>query len=153
MDTRLGEKRMRMQQHDLHRRCIVCGSENPEGLQLPFAVQADGSVEARFACGRRYEGYPLLLHGGVVAAALDGAMTNCLFAHGIEALTAELTVRYHRPVAVGRPAVIRGWLERSAHGCHLLAAEFRQDGRVAATGRAKFLECPRRPAAGAPAIP
>ena len=63
-------------------------------------LQPDGSVEGVFAARAPLEGYSGLLHGGVAAAFLDGAMTNCLFAHGVRALTAELTVRYREPVAV-----------------------------------------------------
>ena len=55
-----------------------------------FVLQPDGSVRGVFFASAPLEGYTGLLHGGIAAAFLDGAMTNCLFAHGIEALTAEL---------------------------------------------------------------
>jgi hypothetical protein len=48
----------------VHGRCVVCGSENPQGLHVPFRVQDDGSVRAAFDYRARFEGYPLLLHGG-----------------------------------------------------------------------------------------
>jgi acyl-coenzyme A thioesterase PaaI-like protein len=35
-----------------------------------------------------------MLHGGVISSILDGTMTNCLFAHGTVAVTAELRVRF-----------------------------------------------------------
>jgi acyl-coenzyme A thioesterase PaaI-like protein len=38
---------------------------------------ADGGVEAHFDCSRIFEGYSHRIHGGVIAALLDGAMTNC----------------------------------------------------------------------------
>jgi uncharacterized protein (TIGR00369 family) len=123
----------------IHGACVVCGARNPRGLQVPFRVQVDGSVEASFPCPRNLEGYPQFLHGGVIASLLDGAMTNCLFAHGITAVTAELTIRYHLPVLTDHPAIIRARLERSTHGCHSLTAELQQSGQIAATARAKFL--------------
>ena len=59
------------------------------GLGLRFEPQADGSVAAYFACAPNYQGYPGRLHGGVVSMLLDAAMTNCLFARGIQAVTGE----------------------------------------------------------------
>lgn len=140
------QERLNDAHEGIHAACVVCGARNPRGLRMPFHVLADGCVEAAFACPTDLEGYPQLLHGGVIAALLDGAMTNCLFARGITAVTAELTIRYHIPVAVDRPATIRARLDHSAHGCHLLTAEMCQDGRAAATARAKFLSGRRRAA-------
>jgi uncharacterized protein (TIGR00369 family) len=111
---------------------------------VPYRVLADGGVEAEFACPESLEGYPDVLHGGVIASLLDGAMTNCLFAHGITAVTAELTIRYHAPVATGRPAIVRARIARAAHGCHFLTAELSRDGRVAVTAEAKFLSGRRK---------
>ena len=124
----------------VHPRCVVCSSTNPMGLGQEFALQPDGSVESTFAGSEMFEGYSGLLHGGVTAALLDGAMTNCLFAHGIEALTAELTVRYREPVAVRGKITTSARLVESHGRLHLLRAELRQDGRVKATALGKFVE-------------
>jgi len=105
-----------------HPDCVVCGSRNARGLQLAFTRQADGSVSASFACDPAWMGYPGCLHGGVIAALLDGAMTNCLFAQEQVALTAELCVRYREAVVTGRPATVRAWLAHSSsHLLHLLS--------------------------------
>jgi uncharacterized protein (TIGR00369 family) len=125
-----------------HPDCVVCGSRNARGLQLAFTRQADGSVSASFACDPAWTGYSGCLHGGVIAALLDGASTNCLFAHGHAALTAELIVRYREPVATGRPAVVRARLVESTRHLHYLQAELEQDGRVKATAKARFIPRP-----------
>jgi acyl-CoA thioesterase FadM len=67
-------------------------------------------------------------------------MTNCLFAHGIEALTAELTVRYRHPIGVGGNIVVRASLTDSRGELHLLRAELRQEGQVKATALGKFVK-------------
>ena len=67
-------------------------------------------------------------------------MTNCLFAHKLAAVTVDLKVRFRNPVAVSRPATIRAWFESDGSPVHRLAAEVRQDGRVAATATGRFLE-------------
>lgn len=125
----------------LHRRYVVCGTDNPRGLGLTFTPSADGrGVEGLCACDERVEGYGGLVHGGVVSMLLDGAMAHCLFHMGCVAHTAELTVRFRHPVLVGREARVRAWLERSHARLHVLEAGLWQDGRVKATATAKFLE-------------
>ncbi len=123
----------------LHPRCIVCGRENNQGLQLKFVAREDGSVEGSFDCSTAFEGYPDRLHGGIIALLLDGVMTNCLFAHGREAVTAELKIRFRSPVRTDRPARLRGWIERSAPPLYYLAAQIEQDAEVRAHGTAKFM--------------
>jgi uncharacterized protein (TIGR00369 family) len=123
---------------EVHSRCVVCGAWNTRGLHPDFAVTADGSVQADFHCADVLEGYPHILHGGVIASLLDGAMTNCLFAHGLVAVTAELTIRFLRPVATNRTATVRAWLEESRLTLRRLGAELRQDGQLMATATGKL---------------
>lgn len=123
-----------------HPRCVVCGADNPRGLQVDFRPTADGGVEAHFDCARIFEGYSHRIHGGVIAALLDGAMTNCLFAHGRVAVTAELTVRYRHPVMTDRRATVRAWLCETSRRLHRVRAELLQDGQLLAIATAKFLE-------------
>ena len=123
-----------------HPRCVVCSSANLAGLRTEFVFQPDGSVTGEFPGGAGFEGYPGLLHGGITAALLDGAMTNCLFAHGIAALTAELTVRYRHPVEVRGRIAVRASLTESRGELHLLRAELRQEGQVKAIAFGKFVK-------------
>ena len=122
-----------------HRTCPVCGDLNPNGLRAAFEVCADGVVEAQVVCGEDREGYPGHVHGGIIASLLDGAMTNCLFSHGIRAVTGELVVRMIHPLQAGTVVVARAWLERRLPPLYLMKAELRQGGRVAARGGAKFM--------------
>lgn len=123
-----------------HPRCIVCSAANPKGLQLECTVMPDGSVRGGFAGGEGFEGYVGRLHGGVIAALLDGAMTHCLFARACQAVTAELTVRYRHPVAATEGLTVHAWVTGSRAPLHLLRAELRQGGRVKVTAQAKFIE-------------
>ena len=109
------------------------------GLALRYVQQTDGSVTASFLGNCALEGYAGLLHGGVIAALLDGAMTNCLFAHGIEAVTAELTVRFLRPVLTDRIAAVNARLSSAFRRLYVLQAELIQDDMEAARAQGKFL--------------
>ena len=127
-------------QTEAHPFCFVCSGSNPLGLALRYEPQQDGSVSAKFLGNTTLEGYSGLLHGGLIAAMLDGAMTNCLFARGIRGLTAELKVRYHESVAASEEVLLRAWLEDDAHGLYQLRAELKQAGAVKASATGKFMK-------------
>jgi acyl-coenzyme A thioesterase PaaI-like protein len=126
----------------IHPNCRIAGSANPEGLQLKFRMIEGGDVVAEFACEPRFQGYTEIIHGGVIAAMLDSAMVNCLFAHQIDAVTAELVIRYHGPVRLNIPAQVRSRIEKATPRIYYMIAEVLQDGIVKATGRAKFMAKP-----------
>jgi acyl-coenzyme A thioesterase PaaI-like protein len=127
-----------------HPGCAVCGPSAADGLRTDFTMLADGSVQGTCACPDSLQGFPGVLHGGVSATLLDGAMTNCLFARGIVAFTADLQVRYRNLVAVEEEAIVRAWIERVAPPLYVARAELRQGGEVKATARGKFLADRRR---------
>lgn len=128
-----------------HPRCVVCGRTGECGLGLDFSLRDDGGVEARFECSARFQGYQGILHGGVASAILDGAMTNCLFAHGIVAVTAEMTVRFRHPVELDSPLVVRAHMARSQAPLHVVEAQIVQDGQIKAKAKGKFMERPEAP--------
>ncbi len=126
--------------HPAHQACWACG-DNPGGLNLRFAD--DGRmVSATFACQQRYAGYTDILQGGVAAAILDSAMTNCLFRRNLVALTAELTLRYRHPIHCGRRAEVRAWIKEQRGPLWLLEGEIRQDGQVKTKATGKFFRKP-----------
>lgn len=126
-------------QTEVHPYCFVCSGSNPMGLALRYHAQPDGRVAAMFLGNCALEGYAGLLHGGVIAALLDGAMTNWLFAWGIAGLTVELKVRYHAGVAAAEAATVRAWLEDNSHGLYQLRAELTQGSAVKASATGKFM--------------
>ena len=138
----LKKSRLKSIRTDAHPFCIVCGQSNPLGLGVKFVCEEDGSVSAKFLGHPALEGFEGLFHGGMIASLLDGAMTNCLFASGIVALTGELNVRYRLPVLIGEEICVRAWIERSWPPLHLLAAVLKQRDVVKATATAKFMERP-----------
>ncbi len=128
-----------------HANCVVCSSTNEYGLGLSFTSFPDGSVEAVFDCHQVFEGYRNMLHGGIISTLLDGAMTNCMFSHGIHAVTAELNIRFLHPVVCCRSASVRAWITRSTAKLHLLQAEVSQNGQIMATAMGKFVWIEEQP--------
>lgn len=123
-----------------HPTCIVCSTALKDRLGLEFRPSDSNTVEATFVGSRLLEGYPHVLHGGVICAVLDGAMTNCLFAIGKAAVTGDLHVRFRRPVAATGVATIRAWIKSASPPLYRLAANLIQDDVVKATATARFLE-------------
>ncbi|NLI09758.1 MAG: PaaI family thioesterase [Elusimicrobia bacterium] len=126
--------------HACHDTCIVCGEKNPLGLKVYFRLTESGAVEAEFMPKFAYEGYKGFLQGGVAAALMDSAMTNCLFYHGIAAFTAELSVKYLKPMRCGRKMSINAKIEKSWNPLHILSSSIIQDGKMVAESTAKFME-------------
>lgn len=134
------EQRLTCFRADAHPFCFACSESNPMGLALRYHAEPDGSVSATFLGHAAIEGYPGMLHGGIIATLLDGAMANCLFARGLRGMTVELRVRYHAPVAAAETISVRAWFENSTHGLHHLRAELTQAGTVKIHGEGKFME-------------
>lgn len=111
----------------VHAECFCCGRRHPRGFRLRFHACEDGSIEATCPCEGSHQGYAETLHGGLVSAYLDSAMTNCLFAMGVVAVTAELKIRFMHPVRTGRHAVVRARVERVRGRLCYLRAELSQD--------------------------
>jgi acyl-coenzyme A thioesterase PaaI-like protein len=85
--------------------CFACGQANPIGLRLRFEDDGDG-IRAEFTPGAQYQGYDGILHGGIIAAALDDAMANLFHRLGRETVTARLEIRYRREAPIGRRLVV-----------------------------------------------
>ncbi|WP_025323484.1 PaaI family thioesterase [Deferrisoma camini] len=125
--------------------CFVCGQDNPEGLRLAFRFDEEArSIETVWTPRPVHIGYEGIVHGGLVATLLDEALGKLTTLLGTPAVTAELTVRYHKPVPVGRPLRVEGRITRDRG--RLLQGEARallEDGTEAATATAKLLRTPR----------
>ena len=120
--------------------CFVCGEENPAGLQGRFYVEG-AKVKLRLNAKPSHCGYDNTVHGGVIAAALD----ECMAWAGMRAIqrmcyTAELTVRYLRPLTLDADAVAETEVVRAT--ARLIEARGEMvgaDGTVYARAVGKFM--------------
>ncbi len=126
--------------YESNRYCFACGEENPIGLHLRFTY-GEGRVEATFVAERPHQGYPGLLHGGLVATLLDEAMAHAVIATCGPAVTGELRVRLRgRGVPLGQTLHLRGWI-RARRGRLVLAEAHICDekGTLLAHSEGKFM--------------
>jgi uncharacterized protein (TIGR00369 family) len=122
-----------------HEACLLCGDRNPRSLRLRFRAAKDDSVHARLRPDTQLQGYIGILHGGVVSAFLDAAMTHCLFHRNVEAVTADLHVRFVQPIRCRESLHLSARILTARSPYYLLRAELRQKGCVKAWAEGKFL--------------
>ena len=107
--------------------CFGCGDENPHGLRMSFRLE-DGRAIAEFTATEHLQGFPGRAHGGGVATMLDEAMGWAAYGLGALAATARLTMRYRKPVPLGEPLAVSGWVTRDRGRAIELKADLRSEG-------------------------
>ena len=94
------------------RMCFICGLENPVGLHLHIYETAPGVVETTYTPPEHFQGYPGVLHGGIVGAILDELSGRALMGsdpfNPRFMFTAKLEIKYRKNVPIGVPLRIVG---------------------------------------------
>lgn len=92
--------------------CVVCGRQNPHGLRLSLHVDEAGVVRTEFVPRPEHIGFEGIVHGGVLATVLDEAMVwAATWAGRRFCVCAEMSVRFRRSAAVGRPLRVEARVE------------------------------------------
>lgn len=99
-----------MQKQPSSSMCFVCGRDNPIGLHLHFFVDEQNRVHTQFTPRVEHQSFPNVLHGGLISALVDETIGRAAIAHNIWCMTAELTVRYKKPVPIDEPLSVTGEL-------------------------------------------
>ncbi|MDR7303904.1 PaaI family thioesterase [Haloactinomyces albus] len=86
----------------------VAGPENTIAPPLPLAGSEDGSIQGVATLGMPYQGPPGYVHGGISALLLDHTLGVANHWSGPSGMTAELTLRYHRPTPLFEPLTVSG---------------------------------------------
>ena len=127
------------------RKCFACGLENQIGLKLKFYETAPGEVTVDHIVPDAYQGYPGVVHGGVVAAMLDevagrtqmgGDPPRFMF-------TARLDIRYRHNVPTGQPLRMIGRAGKVKKRTATATAQlFGPDGLLLAEAEALLVNVP-----------
>ncbi len=134
-----------MQDKSIDNMCFACGRDNPISLKLDFKpVEAD-LVEAKFTPTANHQGYDDIMHGGLVSTLLDEAMAKVIVFKGIKAVTAEISVKFKKPVLIGGELKIVGKLNKhyqNVFGTIYYTEAYLEDekGHKLASAEAKFME-------------
>lgn len=125
----------------------MCGLKNPFGLKLRFYKTGEGEVEVEYTVPEQFQGYPGVVHGGIVAAMLDEVLGRAHMGTNPEQsrflYTARLEVRYRKNVPVGQPLRIVGRADKSKRrSATSRAVIYGSDGETLAEAEALLIEVP-----------
>ncbi|RKX96094.1 MAG: PaaI family thioesterase [Spirochaetes bacterium] len=125
--------------------CFVCGLKNKFGLKARFFEIEEKELVGIFDPADEHQGYPGRLHGGIASTILDETIGRAVLIEHKDSwwVTAELSVRFKKPVPIDGPIKVVGRITGSrgrifeGTGEILLA-----DGTAAVTATAKYFAQP-----------
>jgi len=127
--------------------CFCCGAENERGLHLEFSYPNPGTAETSLVIPDYFSGWKQTTHGGFLSMLLDEIMAHAILyskktgePEDKTAVTAEITVRFKKPVETGTPVKVVGRVVETKG--RLVATEgwiYDENDVVAAEGKARFL--------------
>ena len=128
-------------QNDQH--CFCCGEKNDRGLKLKFKYPAEGTAETSLVVPEYFTGWENLTHGGLISMLLDETMAHSCISSKLIGVTAELTVRFKKPLPVNTKIFIHGKMTEIKGRIALTTGQITDnEGNVYATGKARFIGTP-----------
>ncbi len=127
------------------RMCFVCGMENPAGLKLSFYESEPGSAHAQWIAPDQFQGYPGVMHGGIVASLLDEVAGRAIMGGDQPQfmVTVTLDVKYRKPIPVGTSLRLSAQLVKDrGRLAHVHAQLELSDGSVAAEAEVLLARSP-----------
>jgi acyl-coenzyme A thioesterase PaaI-like protein len=124
-----------------HDRGPLVGLANPIAPPLDLRLDLEANVVRGTATfGSAHEGAPGLLHGGLLAAAIDEVLGMATSFSGSPGMTRELTVRYERPTPIHVELRFTGRLDRAEGRKLQLSCEVEAHGARTATAHGLFIQ-------------
>ncbi|MFN8496735.1 MAG: PaaI family thioesterase [Anaerolineae bacterium] len=131
-----------MERQPSSRMCFCCGRENPIGLHLKFDFDGE-RVWTRFTPREYHQGYPGILHGGIIFSILDEVIGRVCLAHGVWMVTAKSEIRFRQPVPLDGTLTAVGEIERRKGRLLVARGELRlADGSVGAEAEFTYVQAP-----------
>jgi len=125
--------------------CLVCGIDNPLGVQASFYEMEDRSLIALFSFKSLHQSYPERTHGGMISALIDETIGRAMWIDQPEgwACTLKLEVQFHKAVPYDVPLKCVAKIDKidkiSFHGTAEISM---RDGTLLARGSALYMFLP-----------
>jgi acyl-coenzyme A thioesterase PaaI-like protein len=135
-------KRKVLAAQNVSRMCLVCGTANAAGLKARFYELEGGELLGVFRPLEEHQSYPGRLHGGMASAILDETIGRAIMVSSPDTwgVTAELTVRYRKPVPLDDEVRVVGRITRDTSRLFEGTGEILlKDGSVAVEATGKYL--------------
>jgi uncharacterized protein (TIGR00369 family) len=130
---------------NVSRMCMVCGRDNPWSLKARFYDLEGDELLGVFTLQDIHQSYPGRAHGGVVTAMLDETIGRAVAIGDPDAfgVTAEITVRFRKPVPIGEEVRVLARLTRNTSRVFEGTGEIvLADGTVAAEASGRYVRMP-----------
>ena len=125
-----------------YQRCFACGHRNESGLKLRFRRDGDRII-ADYTPAERFQGFPGVLHGGILATMLDETMSRTGALRREWLMTGKLDIRYRQPAPLDQKLRVWGEIARERDGAiDAIGAVELMDGTVLADARGMFVRLP-----------
>jgi acyl-coenzyme A thioesterase PaaI-like protein len=133
------------------RQCFACGDDNPIGMHLEGIRREGDEVRATLRPRPEFQSYPGMLHGGLLATALDEMMGYAaILLAGAWNATARMEVRFRSPVPYDAAVELVGGVAQARSGrVRAWARLHLPDGRVGAESTGLLVPLPPETAARA----
>jgi len=128
-----------MQKQKSHQRCMLCGPNAPLGLKLNFYSDPNQQVWSHFKSSIHQQGYEGILHGGFLSALLDSSMCQAIFNQHIEAVTADMNIRFLHEVKVNSHILMTAKVLPSRRPLYKLEGGLYVDGILMVKSTARFM--------------
>lgn len=125
--------------------CFICGRNNPRGLYMAFYDNGQSEVRAVHTVTEMYQGYPGIVHGGIVAAMLDEVVGRVAMIgdHHHFMFSVKLEVKYRHPVPTQTPLRLVGRIVKMRGRLGKAVGEVQQpDGQVLAEAEMTLADVP-----------
>ncbi len=92
--------------------CFACGDRNDHGLHMRFVRDGEHAVRCTYLPKPDDQGFPGVVHGGIVASLLDESMAWAMWAWDRAlGVTAKMETRYRSRARMDGPLVVRARVE------------------------------------------
>lgn len=121
--------------------CFVCGEKNRYGLKARFFFdEHTQKAVCDIIADELYAGYKNIFHGGITSTLLDEIMIKALLAEGLFVVTAEMTVKFKKPVHSGDELHLEGWKVGRKGPIYLTQGRaVNQNGAIVAEAAGKYI--------------
>lgn len=132
---------MSIQIPENHQQCSVCCQPFfSRHTVIDFTLTSDGGVEGKIVPTEKVQGYQDVMQGGLITTLHDSAMTHCLFAQNIHAMTAQLNVRFLKPIPLNSVVWVKAHCLNSKQRMHTLQSDIYVNGVCHSRAEAKFMQ-------------
>ena len=119
--------------------CFGCGADNHSGLRMNLMLEGD-QLTTEFIPERQHEGWPGIVHGGVIAAILYEVMENWAYLNGITSMMRSMDTELKAPARIGEAIRAVSWLNDRDGRELSVAGRLSVVNRTIAEGTASLVE-------------